>query len=868
MSASDSGGQILGFDYLQDATSEGFNRGLIDLVPDGIFSGLTLVKVSSTTIKVTAGTVFIHDLETPTGTRIETTVDSNVVTPTTSAPYIVCRFEWANVSSNYMDFLAVEYSNPTDRANNYPGSGTEDISKIMRDDIILGKTIFSGATVQTNFDLTRREEVYSQDAVTKHEYFKVKSVETTATNDEKRVYVEGGVLYSSEGIQNITGSKAPTASSQVDNGSNDYIDDTTNGRIDLVYIDESGTIKFLLGTDAGSPVAPEYGNRKVIAEISRGAGRTDIKGDDITWIDRSERGTILTSSLTITDTYGLYSALNVDGALDEIAGAAFTFEGLKKFSNSLYVINSSNPTIRLAQSDSGTIYTELIDKGSNGFFIEKHHTTDAKIRLNPIEASGTGTAYVSMFQDTNSTGNKGLQLYKGDSSADVDILLGVDTLDSYILNYGKLGINTKTPLAQFDIRNNVNIGRGNLIGFNVSGSQEITTITTVADVAGSLDGTYFTLNSPSTSYYAWIDVDNGSIDPAPGGTGIEVDISTGDSASTVATALQTALDAISDFKATVNGSTITLTNIDSGAVTDAVDVDTGFTITVQYQGDDLKYVESDYASYIRQNSNSLEFYVADSGTATNSLSSPTKFLDMDYDDTEINFYVNLTTADKGIYFSGTSSAVILSINNDYSFITANETGRDLAIKAGIDNSHNIVTGSNAGGSYISLSETGEIKLSVNAESEGDPALDTAYLDLTTSICKITGVDLELTSNKLYFGAYANNDYITFDGTDTYTFYINNVSSSSVVRAGTFNSFSSIKYKENIREFKEKALDLINSIDIVYYNFKKQKDDRVGFIAENTHPYFSGVDQKHFDITNTLGVVLKAIQELNDKIDNL
>ena len=39
------------------------------------------------------------------------------------------------------------------------------------------------------------------------------------------------------------------------------------------------------------------------------------------------------------------------------------------------------------------------------------------------------------------------------------------------------------------------------------------TVTTVADVADSLDGTYFLLNTPSTGYYVWFSTGAGAPDP-------------------------------------------------------------------------------------------------------------------------------------------------------------------------------------------------------------------------------------------------------------------------------------------------------------------------------------------------------------------
>jgi hypothetical protein len=117
---------------------------------------------------------------------------------------------------------------------------------------------------------------------------------------------------------------------------------------------------------------------------------------------------------------------------------------------------------------------------------------------------------------------------------------------------------------------------------------EVTKVTAVADSGGSLSAKYFTLNSANdaTSYYVWIDVDAGSVDPAPAGglTGIEVDISSGDSADDVATAIASAVGGNADFGASASGADVTITNAATGPATDAADVDAGFTVCTTVDG--------------------------------------------------------------------------------------------------------------------------------------------------------------------------------------------------------------------------------------------------------------------------------------------
>ena len=132
-------------------------------------------------------------------------------------------------------------------------------------------------------------------------------------------------------------------------------------------------------------------------------------------------------------------------------------------------------------------------------------------------------------------------------------------------------------------------------------AQEITKIVVVADSSGSLQSKYFFINAIETDsttnvgykiveYYVWLDVSSGGSDPSISGkTGVEVNVSTNDTASTVATAVKNALDGLSNFSASVgvgagNDTTVTVTNANRGSVEDASDNNTGFTISTTTQG--------------------------------------------------------------------------------------------------------------------------------------------------------------------------------------------------------------------------------------------------------------------------------------------
>lgn len=117
------------------------------------------------------------------------------------------------------------------------------------------------------------------------------------------------------------------------------------------------------------------------------------------------------------------------------------------------------------------------------------------------------------------------------------------------------------------------------IQYFISGCREKTPIITVADVGGSLGGKYLLIESIDTLYYVWFNT-GASTDPAPAGrTGLEVNISSNDSAITIATAFTAKMNEDgSDFVAASTNNAIIVQNKRIGAVSPITDVDTGFNI--------------------------------------------------------------------------------------------------------------------------------------------------------------------------------------------------------------------------------------------------------------------------------------------------
>ena len=134
---------------------------------------------------------------------------------------------------------------------------------------------------------------------------------------------------------------------------------------------------------------------------------------------------------------------------------------------------------------------------------------------------------------------------------------------------------------------------------------EVTSVTCVAKSA--IDASeYFLLYGMGTdfeenAYHVWFDKAGGDSEPSGlSSTGIECDISS----VTTASAVSTAIHAKTDFSTSVSTATITVTNAVRGSVTDAANVNAGFTITTETAGtgtknSNHKHPEDDMAWFIQ-----------------------------------------------------------------------------------------------------------------------------------------------------------------------------------------------------------------------------------------------------------------------------
>ena len=317
------GNQSLVWDYRQEARAKGFNQAFCDVLPYGLYTGGHLKRVSDTIINVGYLVCVIKSDEADkVALRVETVDDQDISLATVyggefadpSKPFIVLRFGWQDVEINYMNMLAVGWSTN-------PAETSED--KLHPFDIILGKVIFEETSggqyiVSANnpFDYSRRHDVFIKETESVAGQFRVSSSEV----DPKKVFISGGKVNTSQGQFLVAGSEFPA----------EGIPNTdAMGRVDLIAVDAYGKFKFILGTPAVNPLSPKYQTYKVLAEIHRGANRTNILGSDIVPItDSTIRGQLLAGDFTIDDSDDLFpnDAKNIEGALKYLMQRSITLE--------------------------------------------------------------------------------------------------------------------------------------------------------------------------------------------------------------------------------------------------------------------------------------------------------------------------------------------------------------------------------------------------------------------------------------------------------------------------------------------------------------------------------------------------------------
>jgi len=173
-----------------------------------------------------------------------------------------------------------------------------------------------------------------------------------------------------------------------------------------------------------------------------------------------------------------------------------------------------------------------------------------------------------------------------------DVVFYANTRTKHRLTFNLLGV--QAMLADYGLGETPSITIASINGANtykfVTGLQEVSTIETVDDVADSLNGKYFLIQSAKGSKYCVYIKTSGGTDTPPSvadHTNIKLSITTGATANSIAQTINDSLSVLlEDFSNTVLADTVTVTNVEFGAVGDIVDglLPTGFTFNVTQQG--------------------------------------------------------------------------------------------------------------------------------------------------------------------------------------------------------------------------------------------------------------------------------------------
>jgi flagellin len=166
--------------------------------------------------------------------------------------------------------------------------------------------------------------------------------------------------------------------------------------------------------------------------------------------------------------------------------------------------------------------------------------------------------------DPGLSGETEVDISSGSTATDIALTMGygllgagiVTAADGIITTTGEIGFHYQPALGGNGIVSNTG-------GIGVA-DQYLESNPTIGSYAqsGYGVGAYFNISSPTTNYYVW----SGGFDPSPGGTGIQVNLLSGDSSATIAAKIATAITAAagSSFTVNANSGNLTITNKTAG----------------------------------------------------------------------------------------------------------------------------------------------------------------------------------------------------------------------------------------------------------------------------------------------------------------
>lgn len=131
------------------------------------------------------------------------------------------------------------------------------------------------------------------------------------------------------------------------------------------------------------------------------------------------------------------------------------------------------------------------------------------------------------------------------------------------------------------------------------------------------------------------------------------------------------------------------------------------------------------------------------------------------------------------------------------------------------------------------------------------------------------VPLAINNNTNNYILTATGNSGSINGEANLSFDGSTLSVTGSVHATSFYQDSSRTLKTNITPFETSAINLIDNVDVVEFNYLNDLENKhIGFIAEDTPVELSTTKQNVMDTNSTVGVLIKAVQELTAKVKEL
>ena len=244
----------------------------------------------------------------------------------------------------------------------------------------------------------------------------------------------------------------------------------------------------------------------------------------------------------------------------------------------------------------------------------------------------------------------------------------------------------------------------------------------------------------------------------------------------------------------------------------------------------------------------------------------------------LGFFVNDGGGNLGIRFNATEGSTNTLVESGIAYeieVSNDSTNGDFSINRGT------TSGGSAGetitwqGGLIIRGSDGQVVASQGFTGNGSGLTNLNASNISTGTINDARLPSTISSDITGTAANANNldnlNSTQFLRSDTSDSMSGNLTVSGRVTAGSFNTSSALKYKENVEQF-DNALDKVMQIDTIYYTNKsgKDKDRKIGVTAESlakVAPEFVNFVNDEPDSVNygqMTAMLIRAIQEQEER----